>query len=58
MGQLPDEQLQKARGVVLFQLSPWKHPVIEGGLELLAQRLDLGQTHILVSLLYQLQDQG
>lgn len=27
---------------MLFHLSPWKHPLIEGGLELLAQRLDLG----------------
>lgn len=46
MGQLPDEQLQKASGIVLLQLLPWKHPVVERGLELLAQGLDLGRTQI------------
>lgn len=42
MGQLPDKQLQKARSIVLFQLLPWKHPIIEWGLELLAQWLEFG----------------
>lgn len=45
MGQLPDEKLQKGGSVVLLELVPWKHAVVEGGLELLAQRLGWMQSH-------------
>lgn len=45
MGQLPDEKLQKGGSVVLLELVPWKRAVVEGGLELLAQRLGWMHSH-------------
>lgn len=46
MWKLPDEQLQKACGIVLLQVLPWKQPLVERGLQLLAQRLSVGQGHV------------
>lgn len=40
VGQLPDEHLQEAGGIVLLQLLPLKRPVVERGLEVLTQRLE------------------
>lgn len=39
VGQLPDEELQQGGGVVLLELAPREHAVIEGRLQLLTQRL-------------------
>lgn len=39
VGQLPDEELQHGGGVVLLELLPREHAVVEGRLQLLAQRL-------------------
>lgn len=39
MGQLPDEQLQKASSIVLLQLFPWERAFIKRRLKLLAQQL-------------------
>lgn len=40
VGQLPDEELQQGCRVVLLELVPLEHAVVEGRLQLLAQRLD------------------
>lgn len=42
VGQLPDEELQQGCGVVLLELVPREHAVVEGRLQLLAQCLGEG----------------
>ena len=42
MRKLPDELLQKASGVVLFQLLPGKRTFVETRFQILAHRLDTG----------------
>lgn len=42
VGQLPDEEFQQGGGVVLLELVPREHAVVEGRLQLLAQRLTGG----------------